>query len=108
MLRLLPRGARPLLVVSATARLAPRFLAPPRAPAIFVTTQRALCAPPPPPPPPSPPPPPAAAADDAPKDPWSEVKDDASGQVYWWNKATNETTPLGAAKVRFGPGFQEK
>lgn len=34
----------------------------------------------------------------APKDPWSEVKDASSGQVYWWNKDTNETTALGAPK----------
>ena len=32
------------------------------------------------------------------KDPWSEVRDPASGQIYWWNKETNETTALGAPK----------
>lgn len=38
------------------------------------------------------PPPPAAA------DPWVEVLDKASGQVYFWNQTTNETTSLGAPK----------
>lgn len=33
------------------------------------------------------PPPPAAASD-----PWMQVKDDASGQMYWWNQDTNEVT----------------
>eukprot|EP00441_Pelagodinium_beii_P009252 CAMPEP_0197684006 /NCGR_PEP_ID=MMETSP1338-20131121/98825_1 /TAXON_ID=43686 ORGANISM="Pelagodinium beii, Strain RCC1491" /NCGR_SAMPLE_ID=MMETSP1338 /ASSEMBLY_ACC=CAM_ASM_000754 /LENGTH=196 /DNA_ID=CAMNT_0043265665 /DNA_START=11 /DNA_END=598 /DNA_ORIENTATION=+ len=36
---------------------------------------------------------PAAPAEDA----WQEVKD-ASGQSYWWNKSTNETTAVGAPK----------
>mmetsp|Transcript_7674 Transcript_7674/g.10358 ORF Transcript_7674/g.10358 Transcript_7674/m.10358 type:complete len:130 (-) Transcript_7674:356-745(-) len=29
---------------------------------------------------------------------WTEVKDEASGQVYYWNQATNETTALGEPK----------
>ncbi len=29
---------------------------------------------------------------------WTEVRDDASGQSYWWNKLTNETTHLGAPR----------
>ena len=29
---------------------------------------------------------------------WVEVQDKASGQMYWWNTATNETTALGAPK----------
>ena len=33
-----------------------------------------------------------------PEDAWTEVKDDASGQSYWWNTVTNETTHLGAPK----------
>eukprot|EP00811_Abedinium_folium_P008298 NODE_17667_length_932_cov_2.366460.p1 GENE.NODE_17667_length_932_cov_2.366460~~NODE_17667_length_932_cov_2.366460.p1 ORF type:complete len:254 (+),score=77.63 NODE_17667_length_932_cov_2.366460:84-845(+) len=32
------------------------------------------------------------------EDLWKEVKDDKSGQSYWWNKETNETTALGAPK----------
>ena len=27
---------------------------------------------------------------------WTKVRDEASGQYYWWNKQTNETTHLGA------------
>ena len=44
------------------------------------------------------PPPPAAA----PGDPWVQVKDDASGQAYWWNQETNETTALGEPKPQAG------
>jgi len=33
-----------------------------------------------------------------PADAWEAVTDKASGQVYYWNKATNETTALGAPK----------
>jgi len=44
------------------------------------------------------PPPPAAAAGD----PWVSVKDDASGQIYWWNQETNETTALGQPKPTAG------
>ena len=29
---------------------------------------------------------------------WTEVRDPATGASYWWNKATNQTTALGAAK----------
>jgi hypothetical protein len=31
-------------------------------------------------------------------DPWTEVKDEASGMTYWWNQKTDETTHLGAPK----------
>lgn len=44
-------------------------------------------------------PPPAGGDIPAPaQDPWTEVRDPASGQIYYWNKATNETTALGAPK----------
>lgn len=33
-----------------------------------------------------------------PHEAWQEVKDPSSGQIYWWNTVTNETTPLGAPK----------
>jgi hypothetical protein len=33
------------------------------------------------------PPPPSS---DVSADPWVEVKDPASGQIYWWNQETNE------------------
>ena len=29
---------------------------------------------------------------------WVSVKDEASGQIYWWNQMTNETTSLGEPK----------
>ena len=29
---------------------------------------------------------------------WVSVKDEASGQIYWWNQVTNETTALGEPK----------
>jgi hypothetical protein len=32
------------------------------------------------------------------KDPWVEVLDSKSGQVYFWNQKTDETTALGAPK----------
>lgn len=32
------------------------------------------------------------------EDAWTEVKDESSGQSYWWNQETNETTQLGALK----------
>jgi hypothetical protein len=41
------------------------------------------------------PPPPAGGDAD---DPWERVEDQATGQIYWWNVQTNETTPLGAPK----------
>lgn len=31
-------------------------------------------------------------------DPWEEVRDETTGQVYWWNVQTNETTALGEGK----------
>jgi hypothetical protein len=31
-------------------------------------------------------------------DPWTEVKDEASGLTYWWNQETDETTHVGASK----------
>ena len=31
-------------------------------------------------------------------DPWEEVRDPSSGQIYWWNPTTNETTAVGAPK----------
>ena len=31
-------------------------------------------------------------------DEWTEVKDEASGQIYYWNQRTNETTALGEPK----------
>ena len=41
---------------------------------------------------------PAAASD-----PWQEVKDPNSGQTYWWNEQTNETTAVGALKPSADP-----
>ena len=32
------------------------------------------------------------------EDTWEEVKDETTGQTYWWNVQTNETTALGAPK----------
>ena len=37
-------------------------------------------------------------------DPWVSVLDKASGQIYWWNQNTNETTGLGVAKPTAGGG----
>ena len=34
-------------------------------------------------------------------DEWKEVKDETSGQLYYWNESTNETTALG--EPRPGP-----
>lgn len=33
-----------------------------------------------------------------PTEAWVEVPDKASGQIYWWNTVTNETTMLGAPR----------
>ena len=41
-------------------------------------------------------PPPAAVSDPALA--WTPVTDPASGNVYWWNTVTNETTYIGAPK----------
>eukprot|EP01031_Cornospumella_fuschlensis_P036922 gene36922-44794_t len=43
--------------------------------------------------------PPPAALD---ADPWVPVTDKASGQIYFWNTQTNETTALGAPKPTSG------
>lgn len=40
-------------------------------------------------------PPPAAVSVE---DSWVGVKDVSSGQIYWWNQVTDETTQLGAPK----------
>lgn len=32
------------------------------------------------------------------EEPWVEVKDDQTGQFYYWNKVTDETTALGASR----------
>ena len=40
-----------------------------------------------------PPPPTPASAD-----PWQEVKDPVSGEIYWWNTITDETTAIGDPK----------
>lgn len=32
------------------------------------------------------------------EDSWVSVKDESSGQIYWWNQQTDETTALGAPK----------
>ena len=39
-----------------------------------------------------------AAPPPALEDPWEEVKDETTGQTYWWNVHTNETTALGEPK----------
>jgi len=31
-------------------------------------------------------------------DEWTEARDEASGQIYYWNQRTNETTALGEPK----------
>ena len=31
-------------------------------------------------------------------DPWEEVRDAHTGQIYWWNPNTDETTAVGAPK----------
>lgn len=39
-------------------------------------------------------------------DPWVEVKDEHSGQIYYWNTVTDETTAIGEPKpsaIRSGP-----
>ena len=41
------------------------------------------------------------AAPPAADDPWEEVRDETTGQTYWWNVNTNETTALGEAKPQF-------
>lgn len=46
---------------------------------------------------------PAAMAANMAPDPWESVIDETSGQVYWWNKDTNETTPIGEPKPVWNP-----
>ena len=41
-------------------------------------------------------------APSTPDDPWVSVLDRASGQTYWWNQSTNETTALGAPRPQDG------
>jgi len=48
------------------------------------------------------PPPPVS-----PEDPWVQAKDDASGQFYWWNQQTNETTAVGAPKPGVGTSVEQ-
>ena len=43
---------------------------------------------------------PRGAAPPPADDPWEEVRDETTGQTYWWNVQTNETTALGAPKPR--------
>lgn len=45
---------------------------------------------------PRPPAPKEASKEDF--DPWMEVRDEATGQTYWWNPDTDETTALGEPK----------
>eukprot|EP01040_Poterioochromonas_malhamensis_P010090 gene10090-10968_t len=42
----------------------------------------------------APPPPAPVSIEEA----WVEVQDKTSGQIYWWNTVTNETTALGAPR----------
>ena len=37
------------------------------------------------------------------EDPWTEVRDMQSGQMYWWNRRTKETSAPGAPKPVAGP-----
>ena len=40
------------------------------------------------------PPPPKLRLEDA----WTEVRDEQTGKIYWWNQVSNETTALDAPK----------
>jgi hypothetical protein len=42
--------------------------------------------------------PPAPSSSNSIQEAWVEVKDPQSGQIYYWNKLTNETTHLGAPR----------
>eukprot|EP00462_Mataza_sp_D1_P019738 CAMPEP_0175141326 /NCGR_PEP_ID=MMETSP0087-20121206/12047_1 /TAXON_ID=136419 /ORGANISM="Unknown Unknown, Strain D1" /LENGTH=186 /DNA_ID=CAMNT_0016424737 /DNA_START=34 /DNA_END=594 /DNA_ORIENTATION=- len=56
----------------------------------------------PPPPAPAVPPPPAPAVPPPSDDPWQAVTDKQTGQTYWWNPQTDETTAVGAPKPQPG------
>eukprot|EP00927_Polykrikos_kofoidii_P076553 TRINITY_DN73623_c0_g1_i1.p1 TRINITY_DN73623_c0_g1~~TRINITY_DN73623_c0_g1_i1.p1 ORF type:complete len:229 (+),score=53.80 TRINITY_DN73623_c0_g1_i1:78-764(+) len=41
-------------------------------------------------------------------DAWTEVKDPGSGQSYWWNETTNETTAIGMPKPGPNPWVEAR